>query len=105
MVPVYMRMCRNPSPLIGKKETLKIGKALRLKEGSDVTIGACGITVSMALEAAEDLSKKGIKAEILEMGSIKPMDREALVASVKKNRVFSFRRRAFSPGWNGECCS
>lgn len=86
--PVYMRMCRNPSPVIGKKEPLKIGKALCLKEGSDVTIGACGITVSMAMEAAEDLAKKGIKAEVLDMGSIKPMDREAIVLSVQKTGCF-----------------
>ena len=86
--PVYIRMCRNATPVIGKKEPLKIGKALCLKEGSDVTIGACGVTVSMALEAADDLLKKGIKAEVLDMGSIKPMDKETLISSVKKTGCF-----------------
>lgn len=85
--PVYIRMCRNPGPVLDKKP-LTIGKAEVLTEGQDVTIGACGVTVQMALEAAEALSEKGIKAEVLDMGSIKPMDRAAVLASVEKTGCF-----------------
>ncbi len=86
--PVYIRMCRNPSPVLNKKEKLSIGKASVLKEGSDLTIGACGITVPMAMEAAEALTGEGVNAEVLDMGSIKPMDREAVLKSVGKTGCF-----------------
>jgi len=86
--PVYIRMCRNPSPLVEKAERLTIGKAACLREGTDVTIGACGVTVPMALEAAEELAAKGVNAEVLDMGSIKPMDREAVLTSVRKTGCF-----------------
>jgi transketolase len=85
--PVYIRMCRNPSPVLNKKPLI-IGKAEVLAEGQDVTIGACGITVPMALDAAEALAEKGIKAEVLDMGSIKPMDKSAVLDSVEKTGCF-----------------
>lgn len=86
--PVYIRMCRNPSPLMEGKAPLKIGKASVVREGEDVTIGACGITLPMAAEAAEALAGKGVRAEVLDMGSIKPMDEEAVLASVGKTGCF-----------------
>lgn len=85
--PVYIRMCRNPSPVLTKKP-LTIGKADVLAEGKDVTIGACGITVPMALEAASTLSARGIEADVLDLGSIKPMDEAAILASVEKTGCF-----------------
>lgn len=85
--PVYIRMCRNPSPVLNKKPFI-IGKAEVLREGQDVTIGACGITVPMALDAALALAEKGIETEVLDMGSIKPLDREAVLASVEKTECF-----------------
>ncbi|MDC7234742.1 MAG: transketolase C-terminal domain-containing protein [Spirochaetales bacterium] len=85
--PVYIRMCRNPGPVLDKNP-LTIGKADTLVEGDDVTIGACGLTVPMALEAAALLAEKGVKAEVLDMASIKPLDREAVLASVEKTGCF-----------------
>ncbi|MBB6480083.1 transketolase family protein [Spirochaeta isovalerica] len=86
--PVYIRMCRNSSPVLNKKEPLTIGKAQVLRSGSHITIGACGITVPMALAAAEELEGEGVEAEVLDLGSIKPLDRETLLESVSKTGCF-----------------
>lgn len=86
--PVYIRMCRNPGPVLGRKNPLKAGEAQVLREGRDITIGACGITVAMALEAAEELKGKGIEAEVIDLGSVKPMDGKTISASAKKTGCF-----------------
>ncbi|MBN2656812.1 MAG: 1-deoxy-D-xylulose-5-phosphate synthase [Spirochaetales bacterium] len=86
--PVYIRMCRNASPVLNKKEPLTIGRAQVLRSGSHITIGACGITVPMALAAAEELEGEGVEAEVLDLGSIKPLDRETLLESVSKTGCF-----------------
>ncbi len=86
--PVYIRMCRNATPKVIKDNQLSIGKAEYLRRGTDLTIGACGITIPMVLEAADELSSKGISAEVLDLGSIKPMDRKTLVESVSKTGCF-----------------
>ncbi len=85
--PVYIRMCRNPGPVLDKKP-LKIGEAQVLAEGGDITIGACGITVPMALDAAAELAQKGIRAEVLDLGSIKPLDADTIVKSVSRTGRF-----------------
>ena len=82
--PVYLRLCRNPTPEVAGKKPLKIGKADLLAEGADVTITACGVTVPMALEAAEALKKEGVTADVINMATIKPLDRDAVIRSVKK---------------------
>lgn len=62
----------------------EIGKGIVLKEGKDVSVFASGITVNMALEAAEILAKEGIDAEIINIHTIKPLDTELVCASAKK---------------------
>lgn len=86
--PVFIRMSRNPNPVIGRSEPLNIGRAPCLREGSDITIGVCGIPIAAALKAAEKLEQTGISAEVLDIGSIKPLDRKAIIASVKKTGAF-----------------
>jgi len=86
--PVYIRMCRNPSPVLAGKKPLSIGRAEILTEGSDISIGACGIMVPMAVEAAEVLAGKGIRAQVLDLGSIKPLDTGAVIASAEKTGCF-----------------
>jgi len=86
--PVYIRMCRNPSPVLAGKKPLVIGKAEVLIEGGDITIGACGITVPMAVEACEKLAAKGIHAQVLDLGSIKPLDTAAVIGSAEKTGCF-----------------
>jgi len=83
--PVYLRFGRpkvaNFTPENGKFE---IGKAVNLTEGTDVTIIATGHLVWEALQAAEELNEKGISAEVINIHTIKPLDEEAIIASVKK---------------------
>lgn len=83
--PVYMRMGRSEFPTIMPEDTeFVIGKAKILKEGSDVTLVGCGQMVTNCMEAAEILGSEGISVEVVNMATIKPLDSEALVASVSK---------------------
>lgn len=83
--PSYIRICRNPTPvLFENKEPFKLGKIRIIQEGTDITIAACGVPVAMAMEAAEELKTAGISAEVLNVSTIKPIDSETLVNSVRK---------------------
>lgn len=86
--PVYLRLGRNPSPIItGEKDTFKIGKANKLKEGKDVTIFACGQMVHEALTACDILEKDGIKAGLFNMHTPKPIDREAVIRAARETQA------------------
>jgi transketolase len=83
--PVYLRFGRPKVPnFTAANQVFEIGKALQLNEGSDVTIFATGHLVWHAIEAGEILAEKGIEAEIINIHTIKPLDREAVINSVKK---------------------
>ncbi len=83
--PVYMRMGRTEFPTIMPEDTVfEIGKARVMREGSDVTLIGCGQMVSSCMEAAEALAKEGISAEVINMATVKPLDRGAVEASVGK---------------------
>ncbi len=84
--PVYMRFGRFAVPVIFDRATYKfeIGKGVLLTEGSDVTIVATGIMVDAALNAANLLKAKGIKAEVINIHTIKPIDRDLIIKSASK---------------------
>lgn len=83
--PVYLRFGRPAWPVFNAAdEPFIIGKAKIMQEGSDVTIIACGHLVWTALQAAEVLNEKGISAEVINMHTIKPLDVDAILNSVKK---------------------
>ena len=84
--PVYLRFGRAAVPVINDRPDYKfeIGKGVLLREGKDVTIVACGITVSSALDAAEMLAADGISAEVINIHTIKPLDKDIIIASAKK---------------------
>lgn len=84
--PVYMRFGRAPVPVLFDESTYKfeIGKGMLLSEGSDVTIVATGILIEAALAAKQLLENEGISAEVIDICTIKPIDRELLIASAKK---------------------
>ena len=85
--PVYLRFGRPKVPnFTPADEKFVIGKAQLLREGSDVSIFACGHLVWKALEAAEILLEKGINAEVINIHTIKPLDVEAVLRSVAKTR-------------------
>ncbi len=83
--PVYVRMGRASVPAVyADGVDLKLGRAYVLREGSDVTIVACGVEVEQALVAAEELVEQGISAEVIDAFSVKPLDRATIVASAAK---------------------
>jgi len=83
--PVYIRLCRIPSPVITKKEDdFKIGKAGILREGKDAAVIACGYMVSESLKAANILAAEGISVKVINMHTIKPLDEDAVIQSAKK---------------------
>jgi len=73
--PVYMRTGRSASTRVyGNDHTFQIGKGDVVRDGSDVTIVACGVEVARALEAAERLAEEGVSARVVNMATIKPID-------------------------------
>jgi transketolase len=77
--PVYMRTGRSPAMRVfGDDHTFEIGKGKIVRDGSEVTIVACGVEVSRALEAAKLLEQDGVSARIVNMATIKPIDTELL---------------------------
>ncbi|MCT8341193.1 transketolase family protein [Flavobacteriaceae bacterium TK19130] len=83
--PVYLRFGRpKVANFTPEGQTFEIGKAVTLQEGKDVTIVATGHLVWEALQAAESLFEKGIEAEVLNIHTIKPLDNEAILKSVRK---------------------
>ncbi len=83
--PVYIRLGRASVPEVYPVGfEMELGRAYVLREGSDVTIAACGIEVAQALEAAELLAEQGVSAEVVDVSSIKPLDSETILASVRK---------------------
>ncbi len=83
--PVYLRFGRPSVPnFTPADEPFVIGKAIVMNEGTDVTLIATGHTVWESLLAAEALEAEGIKAEVIDIATVKPLDEEAILASVKK---------------------
>ncbi len=83
--PVYLRFGRLAVPVFtDESEPFVIGKAKALAQGNDVTIIATGLLVNEAVEAAETLKAEGINARVLNMATIKPIDREAIIAAAKE---------------------
>lgn len=82
--PVYLRFGRPSWPIFTKEEPFQIGKAQKFSEGTDVSIFACGHLVWMAIQAGAQLEEKGISVEVINLHTIKPLDEEAIIASIKK---------------------
>ena len=86
--PVYMRFGRLAVPRIfDENYKFEIGKGALLKDGSDVTIIATGLMVAEALAAAEKLAQEGVSARVVNMATIKPIDRGIIIDSTKKTGV------------------
>jgi len=82
--PVYIRLGRNKSPiLIDEKAPFEIGKGVLIKDGTDVTIVACGQMVYEAVKAAEYLSKDKIEARVINLHTLKPADEKIIIKAAK----------------------
>lgn len=83
--PHYMRLTRSVSPIVHQdSQEFTIGKGITLREGTDCTLAACGLTVKMALDAADSLKQEGISCKVLDMFSVKPIDSELLEKSARE---------------------
>ena len=85
--PVYLRFGRPGWPMFTQDMPFEIGKAIRMNEGSDVTIVATGHLVWKAVEAAKQLESKGISCELINIHTIKPLDDDAILKSVAKTKA------------------
>lgn len=87
--PVYLRFGRLAVPVFNDKETYKfeVGKGVQLKDGKDVTIVATGLMVNEALTAADTLEKEGISARVINIHTIKPLDKEIICKAAKETGV------------------
>lgn len=85
--PVYLRLARLATPIIyDKNQTFEIGKAIQIGEGIDATVFATGVTVSEALKAKEMLENEGVHIRVVDMYSIKPIDKEIIVKCAKETK-------------------
>ena len=83
--PVYLRFGRLDVPVIfDENYKFEIGKGVELKDGSDVTIIATGLMVPYAIEAAEELEKEGISARVINIATIKPIDKDIIIKAAKE---------------------
>lgn len=84
--PVYIRFGRAPVPVINEKSNYRfeMGKGIVLREGKDVTIVATGICVYQAMDAADMLAKDGIRAKVINIHTLKPLDEELLIQAAKE---------------------
>lgn len=105
--PVYMRFGRLAVPVINDEETYKfeIGKGVVLREGKDVTIIASGLPVANCLEAAEMLAKDGIDAKVINIHTVKPLDKELVVAAAKETgKVVTVEEHSVIGGLGSAVC-
>ena len=91
VTPYYIRLTREKFPVLNNPDYEYVPrKSVTFKDGSDLTIIGCGVMVSFALQAAEELKNKGIDARVINMSSIKPMDRTAVVkAAMETGRILT----------------
>ena len=105
--PVYLRFGRLAVPVINDRPDYKfeIGKGVILRDGSDVAIIATGLCVSSALEAADRLSEDGINAMVINMHTIKPLDKELVRNAAKKTgKIVTVEEHSVIGGLGGAVC-
>jgi transketolase len=100
--PVFLRVSRLPVPPVHDEEhAFEIGRATMLRKGSDVTIIANGIMVSRALDAADLLERSGISAAVMNLSTVKPIDRDAIVRAAAMGPIVTVEEHTTSGGLGG----
>ncbi len=85
--PVYLRLARLKTPIIyDENQKFEIGKAIQIGKGTDATIFATGVTVAEAIKAQENLKEKGIDVRVIDMHTIKPIDKDIIIKSAKETK-------------------
>ena len=105
--PVYMRFGRLAVPVINDSPdySFELGKGITLKDGKDLTIIATGLCVSYALEAARRLARDGINARVINIHTIKPLDKDLIIKSARKTgKVVTAEEHTIIGGLGGAVC-
>ena len=101
--PAYLRLGKAGEPVVHQDEPrFELGRALTLREGGDVTLIATGSMLATAAAVAEQLAGKGLSVRLLSMHTIKPLDRDAVVAAAKQTKlVFTLEEHSVEGGLGG----
>lgn len=100
--PVFLRLSRMPVPVVHPEDyEFQIGRAARLREGSDLTLIANGTMVCRALEAASLLEADGIRAAVLNMSSVRPLDRQAIIEAAAAGPIVTIEEHTVAGGLGG----
>ncbi|MDR1017588.1 MAG: transketolase family protein [Lachnospiraceae bacterium] len=104
--PCYLRFGRLAVPVINDVPDYKfeIGKAITLKEGTDLAIIACGLPVSACLEVAEKLDSEGISTKVINMHTVKPLDEAAVLEAAKCGKVVTVEEHSVIGGLGSAVC-
>jgi len=104
--PIYVRLSREPFPVIHEDGVaFEFGKAAVEREGTDVTVVACGVMVSTAIEARSRLAAEDISVEVINASSVKPLDAETIVESARKTgAVVTAEEHQISGGLGSAVC-
>lgn len=104
--PVYLRFSRFATPVFHNEDySFKIGKGYKLKEGTDLTIIATGLTVYQSLLAAEELEKDGISARVLNYPTIKPLDKDLICQAAKETgKIVTVEEHSIIGGLGSAVC-
>lgn len=85
--PVYLRLSRLSTPIIyNENQKFEIGKAVQIGEGTDGSVFATGVTVAEAIKAQENLKQKGINIRVVDIHTIKPIDKETIIKCAKETQ-------------------
>lgn len=104
--PVYLRLSRLATPVIyDENEKFEIGKGKQFGNGTDATVIATGVTVAEALKAKEELAKEGIDIRVVDMHTIKPIDKEIIIKSAKEtNKIITIEDHNIIGGLGTSVC-
>ncbi len=97
--PVFLRVGRTPVPQVHDDQyRFEIGKAARLRDGQDVTLIANGTMVGRALDAADALAAQGVQARVLNMSTVRPLDKEAVLAAAETGGIVTVEEHTIYGG-------
>jgi transketolase len=100
--PVFLRFSRLPVPIVHDASyRFEIGRAATLREGSQVSVIATGVMVPRALEAADLLAREGISAAVINMSTIRPLDRAAVIAAARRGPIVTVEEHTVHGGLGG----
>ena len=104
--PVYLRLARIATPVIyDENQKFEIGKGIQIGDGTDATIFATGVTVAEALKAQEILKKRGINVRVVDIHTIKPIDRELIVKCAKEtDKIITVEDHSIIGGLGSAVC-